>query len=573
MFKDEADFEKVVGRLNIDTEPNLEHRQKLRRQMLSVFNQAEQEPATRIIVFRALRSITMKSPFTKIAAAAVIIIAVLIGMNILGTSTPAFAEIVKPFLTARTASFNMTMEVEGVPTQTFDCLYAEPIRMRQTNKEHGAVVISDLQKGKIVTLMPSQKKAYVMELENMPDDQDQSGFNLFGEIRKHILEAQESEDASVEFLGEKKINGLTVIGYHVKKPGTEITVWADLKTKLPVQMTNTMEPTTYTMTDIVFDVEFDESLLSLEIPAEYTVHTMQIDASEPTEEDLINMFRIWAEHMDGNLPSALEMNAMMEFMQYQRKKMKEQGIEPTEKTMLEMQGTIQKMSRGGMFVQKLSADSDWHYAGKDVKFGDAEKPIFRYKQEGSETYRVIYGDLSIREVSADEVPKSSEAEPIPKDKSEGQALVDKANAMGANIPADKRNVVARMFSLSEKDLIVGLRVFSELSGGRYPKKLDAKSVIKEADGIGAEMLRDVPKDVKKQKVQDIFFAAAYHDKLVRERKDVVYYGNTVTSQESNIILIRWKIGKDKYRVVSGNLTVKSVTKQELAELEKDLKKK
>jgi len=280
MFKDEADFEKVVGRLNIDTEPNPAHRENLRRQMLSVFNQAEQESATRIIVFRTLRNLIMKSPITKIAAAAVIIIAVLIGLNIVGTSTPAFAEIVKPFLTARTASFKMTMEVEGVPTQTFDCLYAEPVRMRQTNHEQGAIVISDFQQGKIVTLMPAQNKAMIVELENMPEDQ--SNFNLFSEIRKHIQEAQQTQDESVQFLGEKKINGLTVIGYHVQKPAVDITVWADPQTKLPVEMTNTSGPTTYTMTDIVFDVELDESLFNLEIPDGYTVHTMQVDASEPT---------------------------------------------------------------------------------------------------------------------------------------------------------------------------------------------------------------------------------------------------------------------------------------------------
>ena len=347
----------------------------------------------------------MKSPITKIAAAAVIIIAVLISLNILGTSTPAFAEIVKPFLTARTASFKMTMEVEGVPTQTFDCLYAEPAHMRQTNNEQGAVVISDLQKGKIVTLSPAQKRAFVVELENMPDDEDQSQFNLFSEIRKHIQEAQQTQDESVQFLGEKEINGLRVIGYHVQKPIVDITVWADPQTKLPVEMINKSGPTTYTMTDIVFDVELDESLFNLEIPDGYTVHTMQVDASEPTEKDLINMFRIWAEHMDGNLPSALEMNAMMEFMQYQRKKMKEQGIEPTEETMLELQKTIQKMSRGGMFVQKLPADSDWHYAGKGVKFGDADTAIFWYRPEGSETYRVIYGDLSVKDVAPQNLPQ------------------------------------------------------------------------------------------------------------------------------------------------------------------------
>ena len=85
--------------------------------------------------------------------------------------------------------------------------------------------------------------------------------------------------------------------------------------------------------------------------------------------------------------------------------MKEQGIEPTEKTMLELQKTIQKMSRGGMFVQKLPADSDWHYAGKGVKFGDADTAIFWYRPEGSETYRVIYGDLSVKDVAPQNLPQ------------------------------------------------------------------------------------------------------------------------------------------------------------------------
>jgi outer membrane lipoprotein-sorting protein len=345
----------------------------------------------------------MKSPITRLAAAAVIIIAAFIVLSPIGSPTPLFAEIIQPFLTAKTAAFQMTMQVEGVPTQTLDCLYSEPIRMRQTSKEQDAVVISDLQKGKIVTLIPAQKRAYVIEMENMPEDQDQSEFNMFAQIRNHILEAQESEDASVEFLGEHKINGLTTIGYRVKKPGIDMTIWADPETKLPVQLTNTTGPATYTISDIVFDVELDESLFSLEIPDDYIVHTRQVDASEPTEEDLVNLFRIWAEYMDGNLPSAFERSVITEFMRYQRKKMKDQGIEPTEESVLELQNVIQEISRGGMFVQALPAESNWQYVGKDVKFGEAEKSIFWYKPEGSETYRVIYGDLSVKDVAPEDL--------------------------------------------------------------------------------------------------------------------------------------------------------------------------
>ena len=403
MFKDESEFEKVIDRLNIDTQPNPAHRENLRRKMLAAFN--EEQPASRIIVFRTLRRTIMKSPATKIAAAAAIIIAVLIGFLSIGSSTPAFAEIVQPFLTARTASFQMSMDFEGAPTQTFDCLYSEPIRMRQTSKEHGAVVISDLQQGKIVSLIPAQKKAYVIEMENMPEDQDQSEFNMFNSIRQHIQQAQESEDTSVEFLGGKQINGLTTIGYHVQKPGFDMTIWADPKTKLPVEIKNNMGPATYTITDIVFDIELDESLFSLEIPADYTVHTRQVDASDPTEEDLVNMFRLWAEHMDGRLPSTFERSVISEFMQVQRKKMKEQGIEPTEETVLALQDTIQEINRGGMFVQALPSESDWHYVGKDVKFGEAEKPIFWYKPEGSQAYRILYGDLSIKDVAPENLPQ------------------------------------------------------------------------------------------------------------------------------------------------------------------------
>ena len=92
MFKGEADFKKFVGRLNVDDEPSPEHREKLRREVLSVFNQAEQEPATRRIVFRTLRSTIMKNTITRIAAAVVIIIGLGIAVLVIDKATsPAWA--------------------------------------------------------------------------------------------------------------------------------------------------------------------------------------------------------------------------------------------------------------------------------------------------------------------------------------------------------------------------------------------------------------------------------------------------------------------------------------------------
>ncbi|MHC4245131.1 MAG: hypothetical protein ACYSU4_22205 [Planctomycetota bacterium] len=44
MFKNEDDFNKIVGGLNIDDKPNPGHRESLRGQMLSVFGKSGEQP-------------------------------------------------------------------------------------------------------------------------------------------------------------------------------------------------------------------------------------------------------------------------------------------------------------------------------------------------------------------------------------------------------------------------------------------------------------------------------------------------------------------------------------------------
>ncbi len=122
MFKDESEFRKVIGRLNIDTEPNQKHHDDLRRQMLRVFNKAEEQSQKRTTPFGVLRRTIMKNPVSKIAAAAVIIIAVLAGtyyfgdsVNIAGT---AYAEVVERLQNARTMTYIVESNtgIEGMPS-------------------------------------------------------------------------------------------------------------------------------------------------------------------------------------------------------------------------------------------------------------------------------------------------------------------------------------------------------------------------------------------------------------------------------------------------------------------------
>jgi len=74
MFKNESDFKKIVGRLNIDNKPNPAHRESLRRKMLSVFNKTGEKYGPQATFFHTLRRTIMKSPISKLAAAAAVLL-------------------------------------------------------------------------------------------------------------------------------------------------------------------------------------------------------------------------------------------------------------------------------------------------------------------------------------------------------------------------------------------------------------------------------------------------------------------------------------------------------------------
>ncbi|MHC4758631.1 MAG: hypothetical protein ACYTE8_08235 [Planctomycetota bacterium] len=84
MFKNEDEFKKIVDRLEIDDKPNPEHKKALFNQMLSLFKEPTQPQQTKIprtLSWNRIRRTIMKSSIMKLAAAAVIIIAVLIGIG------------------------------------------------------------------------------------------------------------------------------------------------------------------------------------------------------------------------------------------------------------------------------------------------------------------------------------------------------------------------------------------------------------------------------------------------------------------------------------------------------------
>ncbi len=357
----------------------------------------EQQSSRSVRIFETGRTI-MKSRTGKIAAAAVIIVSVLAGIHFLGGTTESvvWADVVRPILTARTVVFNV--EGENVPVTRVMNMGTQRVRGEVLSPDGKTVqvIVIDYDTFRMLTLIPNQKKAVFMDLKDVPEKPE----NVLEELRNMVTEIQNDPDVSVEPLGEKEIDGQKAKGFRAIGPNGELTIWADLQTALPIRMEQRWRQMEFVCTDFQFDVELEESLFSMEIPEGYSeLPSAELGIASSTEQDLIESLRIWAEViLDGVFPRDLSTQVYQDDVLKNREKFAK--LQEEEKLELAM-----KLGPGFMFFNLLKAENDWHYVGKNVKLGDSESPVCWYRPEGSETYRIIYGDLSVKDVAPANLPK------------------------------------------------------------------------------------------------------------------------------------------------------------------------
>ena len=70
-----------------------------------------------------------------------------------------------------------------------------------------------------------------------------------------------------------------------------------------------------------------------------------------------------------------------------------------------------------------------------------------------------------------------------------------------------------------------------------------------------------------QGCMNLEFTAIFYGTLASENKAVAYYGDRVTADHPDAVLMRWRQDDGRYKVIFGDLTAKVVTEQALAELE------
>ncbi len=127
-------------------------------------------------------------------------------------------------------------------------------------------------------------------------------------------------------------------------------------------------------------------------------------------------------------------------------------------------------------------------------------------------------------------------------------------------------------AFTEETAIKGFKVFADLAGA-YPNNLGGETFFKELGELLGPT-RDRKPSEKYKKVSDVTTPigglVAFYQSLVQGKKDPAYYGQFVTPKDADLVLMRWKVSDDEYRVIFGDRHAETVTADVLKELEKKL---
>ena len=327
--------------------------------------------------------------FTPAAAACIVIgIAAVVAFLSLGNggATIAWADVRAAVEQAQSVCFKMTFRL-GRETVTWNVMYVEPGLTRSETPE--GISIMDWPAGRILSLTPKAKSAHTTVISGMGNPYHR---NWLADL-KEIVGSEQAED-----LGEKSIAGRSVKGWRVVDDEGTTTVWADAKTAALVQVGVKSDEMNFVMSDFELNRELDRSLFSLKPPDDYKLHTTStMNASDPSLRDVAELLALCARGNNGVMPDDLNIDKGEFWKTFATIKW----------TRDDDRGALQAtVSRAVSFLYLRLGG--WTYAGTGVKVGDADTAVFWYKPKDADTYKVIFGDLSIKDVAEEDIPKEPE---------------------------------------------------------------------------------------------------------------------------------------------------------------------
>jgi hypothetical protein len=335
----------------------------------------------------------MKHSFTKFSAAAMVFIAVILGVTLFPNSKGpmALASVLNTLKNAACVSYEIQMGSDDVAIR--DTIFGQRIRREFL----GQTSIIDLEQMRIMTLNDKEKQAVYINMDGLPELPKNYIEHLI-----HILETlQNAEKGRTEELGERVIDGRLLDGFLFTYQIAEVEIWIDPGTSLPAIISERGPGMEMICKNFDFSVEPDPALFEMTPPEGYSVVDMQgaIDfKKDATEEAFIEGLRFQAFLRDGWFPREISIESFL-------RNAEEIGTlveQKFEGTLAQAQAGMQ-LGKGLVFLRVYSGRGPWHYAGNGVKLGQADRPIFWYPPKDSTAYRVIFGDLHVEEVSPEDL--------------------------------------------------------------------------------------------------------------------------------------------------------------------------
>jgi len=394
-----------------------------------------------------------KSQITRLVAAAVVVVAVLFALNIIGDGNGvAWGEVLNNIQKVGAFAYRMKLNMVGMLEEK----ESVELEVEGWVSEENGIRTNTYREGKLrtkgylsipdrvaVTVIPSQKTYLRMTLTD----------ELFEKVQKDFYDPRKLVEEFMKYeytkLGHSTIDGIEVEGIECRDPkiargvAAEIAgemignvvarLWASVENDLPVRLQiEVFAEDGEKVLDMVaygyqWDIEIDPREFKPDVPDDYKlVADVELSADEKS---IVEGLAFFAEYADGRYPS--DMSAMTMTRELRAGLLATFGGEQPwppkpgdEKRVFGLEMAIR------FCAELVMEDKDFAYYGEKVTAEFPHAVLMRWKVEDGK-YRIIFGDLTARDVSAGELAQL-EAMPLnirlraikphPTDRAEGTAL-------------------------------------------------------------------------------------------------------------------------------------------------------
>jgi hypothetical protein len=170
------------------------------------------------------------------------------------------------------------------------------------------------------------------------------------------------------------------------------------------------------MSNFRWNEPVSDSLFAMDVPPGYTLEQPQKEGSEKT---LVDLLRICGQMSHGRFPQRLDATSVLDLFiknDPERNAIRQQmpGDDTPSYTYMDEKAKemYRTCLRGLAFIDLAAENGTWQYRGQGVTLGDGAAPVCWWQTPGSATYRVIYGDLQVRDVEPARLPaRQSDSDP------------------------------------------------------------------------------------------------------------------------------------------------------------------